>query len=133
MANLCICQGLLEKKREKNLRQRKSERAKQQQSFYPQHCFLHMCVRERETERTRGRGSWSCATRCYCCCLCAYDLLHRNACAVRAHGLLLLLPLPLPLLLRGILLQQNANLSISSKVRQAFFPAVAVAALELEP
>lgn len=34
---------------------------------------------------------------------------------------------PMPLLLRGILLQQNANLSISSKVRQAFFPAVAVA------
>lgn len=107
------------KRREKNLRQRKSERAKQQQSFYPQHCFLHMC----ERERARGRGSWSCATRCYCCCLCAYDLLHGNACAVRAHGLLL--PLPLPLLLRGILLQQNANLSISSKVRQAFFPAVA--------
>lgn len=87
--------------------------------------FAHVCGPERERERARGRGSWSCATRCYCCCLCAYDLLHGNACAVRAHGLLL--PLPLPLLLRGILLQQNANLSISSKVRQAFFPAVAVA------
>lgn len=108
------------KEREKNLRQRKSERAKQQQSFYPQHCFLHMCVCVCEGKGGEGESE-CCATRCYCCCLCAYDLLHGNACAVLAHGLLL------PLLLRGILLQQNANLSISSKVRQAFFPAVVVA------
>lgn len=54
--------GKKRREREKNLRQRKSERAKQQQSFYPQHCFLHMCVEQRERESEGERELELCYT-----------------------------------------------------------------------
>lgn len=106
---------------------------------------------ERDRKREEGKGKVSgqnnskvfCRNIVFWPCVCVRGsraALHVVIVAVAVHMIycmhmdcsLLLLLLPscccscpcCPLPLRGILLQQNANLSISSKVRQAFLPAL---------